>query len=189
MKKKLIALFFLLLGISIFYIAIIPILKNLEAQLFWSKVDAKVKESKIKYITKRIQNRNYEEWDVSILYEYTVNKISYTSTNAYFKSVFADTSGFDTAKEFKNLYPPNKHVEVYYNPDNPNESVLALWILDAGFYIPFFIGFIITIISMRMLYLYFFPYQSTINTQEALEDWKNKNSDLIKKIEAWENNK
>lgn len=58
-----------------------------------------------------------EKLDVE--YEYQVLETSYTGTAVtYYTLVYPETT------EFADKNPVNSHVTVYYNPENPNESVL-----------------------------------------------------------------
>ncbi len=57
-----------------------------------------------------------------IEYEYTVNLVSYNSKQLYWMQNFVRKS-FGGADDIASEYPVGKIIQVYYNPDSPEEAV------------------------------------------------------------------
>ena len=58
------------------------------------------------------------------MYEYAVGGVSYSSSNISFTADQDSVSGCGFAREALKSYPPGKAVSVYYDPQNPKDSVL-----------------------------------------------------------------
>ncbi|WP_299398985.1 DUF3592 domain-containing protein [uncultured Gelidibacter sp.] len=58
----------------------------------------------------------------SLLYEYTVNRNTYKSTNICYTNT--NSPKHRNAKEFEKRYTLNQIVDVFYNPNKPKQAVL-----------------------------------------------------------------
>ncbi|TXE09061.1 DUF3592 domain-containing protein [Gelidibacter salicanalis] len=57
-----------------------------------------------------------------LLYEYTVNRATYKSTNICYTNT--NSPKHKNAREFEKRYTLNQIVDVFYNPNKPNQAVL-----------------------------------------------------------------
>jgi Protein of unknown function (DUF3592) len=67
-------------------------------------------------------SKNAIGWNFVILYEYEVAGITYTSSRVHYG--YTGSSNRDYAEYYVKQYPEGKHVMVYYDPFNPEESSL-----------------------------------------------------------------
>ena len=86
------------------------------AQKKWPAVSGTILESKISDLR--------QAWP-TIVYTYTVNGQEFTrSTHLHFPAFGGRTNRLDAATKVIAAYAPGEQVRVYYNPQNPSESLL-----------------------------------------------------------------
>lgn len=103
-----------------------------DASRNWPTVKGKVTVSKMG--THRGDKSTTYSADVA--YDYTVNGTRYTGDRVTFGSV--STSSTARARRVLNRYPKGKEVTVYYNPEDPEQSVLEPGIHGATWFLPAF---------------------------------------------------
>lgn len=98
----------------------IPMMKNAFESRGWPTADGVITVSQFTSNTDR--DSGSTTYGASIAYDYTVNGASYTGSNVHFGQY--STSDPSYGRSIVNRYPLGKQVMVYYDPDNPSESVL-----------------------------------------------------------------
>ena len=154
----------ILIGVLVFIAGIlISNLPTMIASLGWPTTDGKI-------ITRTLGGVRFEEYDgdfytkieAFIRYQFTVNDVTYTSTSINATDTLYHR--YDVAVR----YPEGKVVTVYYNPRNPNQSVL-----EPGF-VSFFQIFDIFSYLLFALSIYLFHLgisrQKYIKIRELIEE-------------------
>jgi len=73
--------------------------------------------------TNRLRDETY--YNAQIIYEYEINGITYSNDDVKVGGTIG-TNTTTWARETLNQYPKDKIVNVYYNPENPSQSVLEV---------------------------------------------------------------
>jgi hypothetical protein len=90
--------------------------------LKWPKIMGVVIES---YAEKSIDNKGLVLYSPKIIVKYNVDDNEFQTNPDQIDSFGSySTSSFSKIQEIVSRYPKNKNVDVYYNPDKPNEAVL-----------------------------------------------------------------
>jgi hypothetical protein len=116
---SIILILLLIIGLGIIIFNIILIKKG-EQTLNWFEVKGSIKKSEVNMNPSLDFTQNY--YKTSIEYEYEVFGIKYLSNQAYLGDVIS--SNKSKARETVKMFPINKTVTVFVNPDNHTESVL-----------------------------------------------------------------
>lgn len=102
------------------------------ARKAWKKAPGEVMKSEV--LKKKNADSN-ELWAVDIHYDYKVGDKKYTGSNYWVISAYA-TSDQEETKAIVDAHPVGRKIDVYYEPDNPDESALNL---DHGYFVVFLI--------------------------------------------------
>ncbi|MDW5290220.1 DUF3592 domain-containing protein [Formosa sp. PL04] len=86
----------------------------------------------------------------SVLYEYTVNRDTYKSNKICFTNTNAPVS--ESASEFEKKYALNQIINVFYNPQNPKQSVLEPGRKDGLLQSIIFLGILFVFGCLAVLY-------------------------------------
>ena len=110
------------LGVCLFFLyGNIQTAKQQDTASLFIPVNARVIESRVR----KIMTSRRTIYEPYIEYSYTVNGRTYNSTRLGYGSK-PIPEGYDgTEKSYVAAYPVGKSITAYYNPDNPNESVLT----------------------------------------------------------------
>ncbi|BBB32603.1 hypothetical protein TTHT_1065 [Thermotomaculum hydrothermale] len=99
-------------------------MKKVNASKKWPSVSGTITESKL--ITKREWDKKKKKYNntysYKIRYQYSVNNTDYEGNRVSFGR-FTSNSKYVVKSKLKE-YPVNKKVNVFYNPEKPNEAVL-----------------------------------------------------------------
>lgn len=90
------------------------------ASLNWQTAQGEIVVSEAIACTKKRQHRH----QARIIYEYSVNGVLYSSENITYSTDVSTETCRDAEEEVMAQYPLGKSVLVYYNPENPENSVL-----------------------------------------------------------------
>lgn len=118
---------FLLFGLIFFSMTISTVNKGKESEN-WYETTGVITSSKLEieeetdYDPETDHPYTYYTYTPKIEYNYTVNGVNYSGNKISFEIVSA--TNYDWAQNKVNLYYKGKNVTVYYNPENPSESVL-----------------------------------------------------------------
>lgn len=123
---------FTFIPLAFFAVGLWAFLHVEHAQKAWKKTSGVVLKSEA--LKKKNADSN-ELWSVAIEYDYNVADKKLKGTNYWVISAYA-TSDHDETQEIVNSHPAGSKVDVYYDPDNPNESALNL---DHGYFVVFLI--------------------------------------------------
>lgn len=115
-----------------------------------AKNDGKLPDSIEKFVsTQANTSRGKPTYEVDVFYNYSVNNIEYSSNKVSFGGEAYNNPRF--AQRIVNRYPQGKDITVYYNRDNPEESVLEPGTTSACYFIIVF-GFIFAAVGYYMLF-------------------------------------
>jgi Protein of unknown function (DUF3592) len=125
MKKTLISLLvgiiFAIVGIAFTFALAKPQMKKAEQSKTWPTTMGAVIKSEI------VSEKDSEHGTMyrpEVVYVYSVDNREYTSNEITFGSSMVSTSRRKSVAKATYKYPVGKQVNVYYNPDEPYESVL-----------------------------------------------------------------
>ena len=111
----------------------------------WKKTQGQVGTSSYEYIGTYHDdstNQRVAQYQYRFSYHYSVNGKSYHSSlmslgNDQNETIYRSEMN---AEDFKRRFPINHHVEVYYNPNNPAQSVLKISVIGAQWIVPILIA-------------------------------------------------
>lgn len=119
--------FLLLLGIGLFGWEVYSAAKSNEASS-WPSTTATITQSEIKKVRKsrRRRGRRRSSWsrELHVQYDYYVQGQSYNNNRVAFGNSVSNALDSIGRPNVVDQYPKGKSVTVYYNPDNPKDSVL-----------------------------------------------------------------
>ena len=135
LRKPILAIFFIIIGIGISFIGYRALGKSLEAT-HWTKADGMVLSS---VVDRQWSSglHSHATFYAKVRYQYTVNGRIYTSE----KVSFGEYGSNDPRDAYKvvHRYRPGQKVSVYYEPMDPGSVVLEPGKIG-GLFIPLFVG-------------------------------------------------
>ncbi|MEK6936605.1 MAG: DUF3592 domain-containing protein [Nanoarchaeota archaeon] len=147
-KKERVGLFFfflifLLVGSLLMYFTYSWILNGIESKN-WPAVEGTILSSE--FVSSR-NSDNKPSYSAEILYEYYIDNEKYLSNSITSSSGQSSSSSPGSAQRLVNEYTVPDKVKVYYNPKNPELSVL-----EPGFHpidaLPFSMGFVFALVGL-----------------------------------------
>ncbi|MBT3200647.1 MAG: DUF3592 domain-containing protein [Phycisphaerales bacterium] len=140
-------LVFAAVGIGIAIVGV-NMLAKANASSAWPSVKGKIVASDVKKSTssrKRSKGRRKStKYRAIIKYEYTVAETKHTGNQVSFGG---SSTSMSAAKAVASRYPKGADVDVYYDPENPDEAVLETG-TSASTYIPLGVGLVFGLIGM-----------------------------------------
>jgi hypothetical protein len=116
---------FLVVGAVVAFYFGKPIVDNAKASLKWPTVEGRVTVSTVE----RKRSSDSTTYAANVGYEYEVDGQKQLGDTVWFGGNFS-SSNSGLARETVDKYPAGSQVQVYYNPEDPNQSVLepgAFW--------------------------------------------------------------
>jgi len=123
-----------------------PILDNAKASTNWPTADGVIESSEVAKSTNSDGDTMYS---AEVVYQYEVNGQKLDSDNVFFGGDYSSSSRSD-ASGTVNRYPVGKEVEVFYDPDEPSNSVLepgAKWMS----YMVYGIGMVFLVVGLLVV--------------------------------------
>ncbi len=145
-RGRLFSSLFAFVGVIIFIFGVYDY-KNAQASKDWPFVEGKIVSSAV---YKSYSNKKYM-YEAKISFTYYLNNTPHTGNKVSFNDYKASYSS--RAEDVVSRYPQGSVVRVYYNPQNPNESVLEPGLGFGSFFIVI-VGVIFAFIGTTLL---FFP--------------------------------
>lgn len=150
----------IIFGICLLFIGLVSALgnnqiqriKNAQASLSWPSTEGKIISSRVesKISTNSGKQRiSTTSYFADIMHEYTVRDKEYSSKIISFGNY--NSSDRSRAEEIVNRYPDGKKIQVFYNPSDPDNSVLEPGI-PISIYVFIAIGVLLLIFGSRVLY-------------------------------------
>jgi hypothetical protein len=133
--------FFLTLLLAWFIYSAIGLTKGLST-LGWPETQGKVISCEVKRVP---SSKGPSKFQPVISYSYSVNSVEYTS-NRYSSTMARGSSQW--AKEVIGKHPKNSSIQVYYNPNNPTESVLDPGLQSDDFWMTIFSSFFFVVVLL-----------------------------------------
>ncbi len=128
---------FLLVGLGVLIFGVLNYIKAKDSET-WEKVKGVVISSEIS----KSSSDGGTTYGADVIYRYRVNKKKYKGDDVTVSEV--STSSYSRAQQIVARYPKRKKVAVYYDPDDPSDSVLERGVSGANWFLPLFgLGFII----------------------------------------------
>jgi len=144
MKNFLIGIIFIVVGVAIFGLGI-NLYKKAKASETWPTVDGVVFSSEVSSYKDSKKNTRYS---ANVNYSYMIENKEYTSNDISMSEV--TSSNVSSAEKICKQYPEGTKVKVFYNPENPDESLL---IPGTSFvvYLPMIAGAIFLLIGIVLV--------------------------------------
>ena len=140
---------FLLIGAGLAYWGW-NILQSARASASWPTVEGVVTESDVSYST---DAEGAESYSPEVTYRYQINDVLYENNTIKFgENAYGSRR---RAEQIAATYPVGKGVTVYFNPDQPDRSVLEPGV-SGGSYIVLCIGLLFVVISLVVTLVSFF---------------------------------
>ena len=92
------------------------------ASMTWPQVNGLVTRSELEYQRREVVKSRKTDFKVNVSYEYVVDGKVYENDIVRFDQQMLST---DRKQVLVGSYPTGKRVDVYYNPDDPGQSVLV----------------------------------------------------------------
>lgn len=118
MKRLLFSIIILIIGASIFYVGMNEMEKANDSEN-WLPTPGERYDSKVVSDHTR---KGGTQYSARINYKYMIEDNAYSGNRVSFGEI--TRADYDTALSIVNKFPEGKNVQVYYNPENPRESVL-----------------------------------------------------------------
>jgi len=134
---------FLLVGIFIFGLGMRDVMRANDSKS-WPTTVATVQESTVKT---NVDEEGGSTYYAQVLYDFEVNRFAYSGDQVAFGDFSSNDS--ERVKEIVKRYPEGNEVVVYYQPDNPDLSVLEPGLTARAWVIPSF-GFVFLIVGIFM---------------------------------------
>lgn len=137
-------LIFVLIGGSVVFWGVNTFFKANQSEA-WPFVDGIIVESEMEY---HRSNEGSGTYHARILYDYTVGGVLYSGDQVAYGDYGSSDSSH--ARSIVNRYPKGQSVLVYYDPNQPEESVLERGIQAQIFFLPAF-GLVFLIAGLIMM--------------------------------------
>ena len=137
-------LIFTSVGIGVGWFIGKPILDEAKASADWPSVKGKIIDSQL------VRSRDKDgksSYSADVIFKYTVDNEEYEGDNVWFGQYGGNRS---TMQKIVKQYPKGKEVDVFYMPDDPNESVLQPGAFTSS-YMVLVIGMIFAGVGVLML--------------------------------------
>jgi len=128
----------------------LPTIEAAKASVNWPKVEGTITESDMKTRQEMKNNEQRDMYEALIEFAYKVGEKEYKSRNVEFGGG-GESSSRSSIKEVVDRYPMGKKVDVFYNPEKPDEAVLVPGVSLTS-YTPVGAGVLIAITGLVLLW-------------------------------------
>ena len=155
-----------------------PTLQDAKASESWPSVKGKVIESELV----RSRNKdNKSSYSADVIYEFTVDGEEFEGDNVWFGQY--GSSNRSEMQKIVTEYPVGKEVDVYYKPDDPNESVLQPGAFTSSYMLLIFGGIFagvgLLMLSVPIIKMLFFGALVATSTAEDFGGGGSDNDDTF----------